>query len=318
MKTLRALTRKPIIGPVFKFVEQIVINYGARKIARHFSEYLKPVVAENEFLRSKSFNIRHDVYCEELKFEPPKPDKLEKDKFDAHSFHCLIQHKESAAFAGTVRVVYSTSADQQLPIEKYCLDTIDDDELTPTNFPRDKICEISRLAVPAEFRRRKADKFKGAATGNINDTVYSERELRCFPFIAVGLYLSAASLVINKGIEHVFVMMEPRLARSLKLVGIQFKQIGPVVEYHGKRAPFYITPEMLFENLSPGFRTLFDGLHEEIDEQLNQQPELLDRASLVQSNLKDANVNENKKCIERALHFYKSYYSEYKTYWVFN
>ena len=318
MKWLRALTTIPIIGPLFRFIEQIIVNYGAKRIARHFSEYLRPVVADSQYLKNKSFNIRHSVYCEELKFEPPKADSLETDPFDSHAFHCVIQHKESKAFAGTVRVVYSSKEDEVLPIEKYCLSTIDDKEFSPSNFPRNKICEISRLAVPAEFRRRRTDKFKGAATGTINNESYSERELRCFPFIAVGLYLSAASLVINKGIEHVFVMMEPRLARSLKLVGIKFKQIGPVVDYHGKRAPFYITPQMLFDNLSPGFKTLFDGLQADLNEQLVDQPTLLDLVGVMEQFENSEDKLVNKKCLNRALSIYNNYYAEYKTYWVFN
>ncbi len=248
-----------------------VANQHAKTIARHFSEYLQPKFANNQELKSASFNIRHQVYCEELQFEPLKEDKQETDDFDAQSLHCVIQHRQSKRFAGTVRIVCSKDENQLLPLEKYCLDSIDHPELTPVNFPRHKICEISRLAVPEEFRRRKSDKFKGAATGVINESVYSEKELRCFPFIAVGLYLSAASIVMNRGIDHVFVMMEPRLARSLKLVGIEFKQIGPVVDYHGKRAPYYISPEMLLKSLTPGFRALFEGVKYDLDNQFSDQ-----------------------------------------------
>lgn len=119
------------------------------------------------------------------------------------------------------------------------------------------------MAVPSEFRRRKTDKYDGAATGAINEAVYSEKELRCFPFIAVGLYLSAASVTIEKGIKHVFVMMEPRLARSMKFVGINFQQIGPVVDYHGKRAPYHIDPHSLYKTLSPGFKVLFANIEQQ-------------------------------------------------------
>ena len=113
-----------------------------------------------------------------------------------------------------------------------------------------------RLAVPSRFRRRAMDKFDGAATGVINTQTYSEKELRCFPFIAVGLYFSAASLAMRNNIQHAYVMMEPRLARSMRFVGIKFEQIGPVVDYHGRRAPYYINQSMLLKSLSPGFKTM--------------------------------------------------------------
>ena len=139
----------------------------------------------------------------------------------------------------------------------------------PENFRREEICEFSRLAVKAEFRRRQADKFAGSATGVISETTYSEQELRCFPFIAIGLYMTAATLALESGITHAFVMMEPRLARSMKFVCIKFVQIGPTVDFHGKRAPYYINAEIFLDNLSSGFKSLFSTINNEIQQQFH-------------------------------------------------
>lgn len=277
MKLIKKLSKTPIIGLFFTKIIKVLTDYHARNMATHFSEYLQPIKATNSYIKEQSFNVRHQVYCEELNFEPLRKNKLETDEFDDQSIHCVIQHRRSQLFAGTVRVVCSASEEELLPIEKYCRSSITNEELRPENFPRNKICEISRLAIPESFRRRKADDFKGAPTGVINERVYSEKELRCFPFIAVGLYLSAANIVIKEGIEHVFVMMEPRLARSLRLVGINFVQLGPIVNYHGKRAPYYITPKALLESLSPGLKKLFYNIESDLnynDPQLGDESDL--------------------------------------------
>ena len=239
----------------------------AHEISYHFSQFLAPVVANSDYKKHCVYGLRHNVYCEELNFEPVKEDKQETDEFDSFSEYCLIQHVHSEAFAGTVRVVSPMKEDELLPIEKYCLNTITDQEFSPTNFKRTEICEISRLAVPAAFRRRKADKHIGAATGAINKYIYSETELRCFPFIAVGLYFSAAALAIKLNKKHAFVMMEPRLAKSMGFVGIKFKQIGPVVDYHGKRAPYYINADLLYSNLTKGFKVMLENIQEHINRQ---------------------------------------------------
>ncbi|WP_083822448.1 PEP-CTERM/exosortase system-associated acyltransferase [Brumicola nitratireducens] len=239
----------------------------AHEISYHFSQFLAPVIANSHHKKQCVYGLRHNVYCEELNFEPIKDDKQEIDEFDAFSEYCLIQHVHSEAFAGTVRVVSPMKEGELLPIEKYCMNTITDDNFSPTNFKRAEICEISRLAVPAAFRRRKADHFIGAATGNINKFIYSETELRCFPFIAVGLYFSAAALALKLDKKHAFVMMEPRLAKSMGYVGIKFKQIGPVVDYHGKRAPYYINADLLYSNLSKGFKVMLENIQEHIDGQ---------------------------------------------------
>ena len=244
-----------------------MINREVDQIAQHFSRFLSPVVADSETLKEDVFRIRHNVYCEELKFEAVNEAQQEIDAFDKYSVHCLINHSPTNNFAGTVRIVRPMEEGEVLPIQKYCLDSISKDKINPSDFAPHQVCEISRLAVPKEFRRRNTDQFKGAATGAINEGIYSEVELRCFPFIAVGLYLSAASIVIEKDILHTFVMMEPRLARSMSFVGIKFEQIGPTVDYHGKRAPYYINPKLLFENLSPGFKLMLDDITGSIREQ---------------------------------------------------
>ena len=111
------------------------------------------------------------------------------------------------------------------------------------------------------------DNHKGAGVGIINRATYSETELRCFPFIAVGLYFAAAALALENEIKHAYVMMEPRLARSMGFVGIKFKQIGPVVDYHGKRAPYYINQDLLHTKLSPSFLKMLKDIRENIASQ---------------------------------------------------
>ena len=277
MKFLKKLSNVPVIGTLARAIMKYGANREAKQISDHFSQFLEPQLARSDSMRESAFRIRHNVYCEELNFEELQENQQEIDDFDAHSFHCLIQHKSTRNFAGTVRVVYSSGEDQLLPFEKYCLDSVNHETLSPANFDRREICEISRLAVPAEFRRRQMDKYAGAATGVINETTYSERELRCFPFIAVGLYLSAASVVLDKNIHHCFVMMEPRLARSLAFVGIKFTQIGPVVDYHGRRAPYHIDPRELANTLSPGFKRLFKNIRKQLQgEQPTKADELED------------------------------------------
>lgn len=258
----------PIIGDAARKVVSYKANNEANSIAEHFTQYLQPEIALTPELRAEVYKIRHNVYCEELAFEEVKEEREERDEFDVQSIFSLIKHKPSQNYTSCVRVVRSANETELLPIEKYCLDSITDKVLHPHNFARHEICEISRLAVKSDFRRRKTDQFKGSSTGAISESTYSETELRCFPFIAIGLYMAAATIAINSGIKHVYVMMEPRLARSMKFVGIKFHQLGEPIEYHGLRAPYYINPTMFMENLSNGFKSLYIAINEDLGAQL--------------------------------------------------
>jgi len=266
----KRILNTPIIGDITKKFVSIKASREAHSIADHFTQFLQPQVAVCPELRHEAFKIRHNVYCEELAFEEVRADGQETDEFDEQSIFSLIKHKPSNTFTSCVRLVTSNGPEQLLPIEKYCLSSITNTDLSPERFNRAEIAEISRLAVKSDFRRRKADQYKGSGTGVISEVSYSETELRCFPFIAIGLYMAAATMGMNTGIRHVYVMMEPRLARSMKFIGISFQQLGAPVNYHGLRAPYYINPEIFMSNLSPGFKSLYSTIEIDVCKQLKQ------------------------------------------------
>lgn len=267
----KKLLNTPLIGDVTKKIASVKVSNDANNIAEHFTNFLQPEIANSEELYTEVHKIRHQVYCDELNFLPCSDDGLEKDKFDSHSLFSLIKHKPSNQYTSCVRLVKSSSEDELLPIEHYCKDSIEHDEFAPWLFKREEICEISRLAVRPDFRRRRDDKFKGSATGVISERVYSETELRCFPFIAIGLYMTSASMALKSGMKHAYVMMEPKLARSMKFVGIKFIQIGKPIEYHGLRAPYYINAEIFFNSLTHGFKSLFLEIEKEMEKQLENK-----------------------------------------------
>jgi N-acyl amino acid synthase of PEP-CTERM/exosortase system len=264
MKHLKTLQNIPVVGGLVNRAISHLASSDASTISKHFSQYLRPQIANSEELKQEVYRLRHQVYCAELKFESENAEQIEKDSFDSHSVHCFVRHLATDRMAGTVRLITSSCAEELLPIEKFCSHAIQDTEFAPHLFPRQDICEISRLAVLADFRRRQIDNFNGAATGAINIDEYSTRELRCFPYIAICLYLAAASTAFRTNKKHAFVMMEPRLARSMTFVGICFKQLGEPVEYHGQRAAFYINKEMLFDNLSPGYKKLLKSIEKDL------------------------------------------------------
>ena len=264
----KRLLDTPVIGDITKKIVSAKASREAHSISDHFTQFLQPYIASNQQLKEEAFKIRHNVYCEELAFEDVRENGQETDEFDAQSIFSLIKHKPSETFTSCVRLVTTAEPGELLPIEKYCMNSITNENLNPKRFNRAEIAEISRLAVKSDFRRRKADHFKGSGTGVIQESSYSETELRCFPFIAIGLYMAAATMGMNTGIRHVYVMMEPRLARSMKFIGITFQQLGEPVDYHGLRAPYYINPEIFMNNLSPGFKSLYRTIEKDICLQL--------------------------------------------------
>ena len=244
-------------------------------IGEQFNKYFEIVLADNDQLKAYCYRIRYDVYCVELGFEEPVnfPDCLERDEFDKVSHHYLLRHKSSGQFAGTIRLVDTVLAQgasaNVCPFEYYCLDSITDPALHPRNFNKHAYCEVSRLAVPASFRRRSGEQGKPYILEGNRVSITME-EQKTFPYIAVGLYLAAAAHFVNsEHLDHIYVMMERRLARHLQMVGIHFKQIGRVMDYHGERAAFHVDEHRLLGKMSANVMELYKSIESSVVAQLS-------------------------------------------------
>lgn len=228
--------------------------------AEYFTEYFGLALATDPHAQEQTFKIRGDVYCKEFQYEPEErcPNGLEQDEHDDKSLHAIIIHRDRQLPAGCVRLVLPNDYDQYqlLPLEESCIESLTHATIRPSLLPRSSQIEISRLAVHTLFRRRTGE--KAAPDGMAEMVPFADIERRAFPLIGNVLSLASISLANLIGREHIFVMMEPRLARLLKHLGLDFLRIGEVIDYHGKRAAFYINTEQAVANIKPEYRELYD------------------------------------------------------------
>jgi N-acyl amino acid synthase of PEP-CTERM/exosortase system len=233
-----------------------------------YRDYFRMIPADSAELKKEVFRIRYGVYCEELGWEEKSafPDGLEIDCYDNNSRHCLLQYRKDRSFIGCVRLVlaHPDSASPPIPLVDHCSDILDKNILDIDALDRSAFGEISRLAVKRAFRRRPGESDSPSGFGQESTTQETPEERRRFPHIALGLYLGAASIGIGEGLSGVFAMMEPRLARVLRILGIHFQQVGKTLEHRGTRAPFYISREALYKHLRPELRALLEAIEEDL------------------------------------------------------
>ncbi len=227
--------------------------------------------AWSEEQRLQVHRIRYSVYCQEFQFEREEdcPGGLERDEYDNNSRHCLLVHRKSGTAAGCVRVIEPGPGRLRLlALEQHCSESLEHPRLHPSRFSRQTICEVSRLAVPAFFRRRPGE--RETPYGNLEHAQVSEAETRTFPLIGMAMFLAATALVGLSGRPHVFAMMEPRLARLLARAGLNFLQIGRLMEYHGPRAAFYINQHEAVETMNPPLKRLYGDILAQLEPQTGE------------------------------------------------
>ena len=91
----KAVGKKSKLGKLLTGYQQL---REANYISQHFSSYLEPVVATSESLCEESFKIRHNVYCDELSFEPVRESGMETDEFDPEKQ--VFRHHDMLKFLG--------------------------------------------------------------------------------------------------------------------------------------------------------------------------------------------------------------------------
>lgn len=230
-----------------------------------FRKYFEIVPATDDTLRDAVYRVRHEVYCEELGFEPVRPDQRESDAFDAHSQHCLLRSSnERHTPVGCIRIVMARAdePDFLLPFERTCAATLDRTLLDPAALPRDRIAEVSRLAVRSAFRRRKGE-HQDASPVHEEDfgTIVHPR----FPYIPIGLYLGAIALAARSGIDTLFILTEPRLAAHFAKLGVDVRQIGGPVEHRGLRIPSVMDVQGIIKGMRLLMRPMWRVVQEEIE-----------------------------------------------------
>ncbi len=233
-----------------------------KELMEPFPQYFQIMIADTPDLMKKVHQVRYEVFCKEFHFEREEdcPGGLEKDDYDAQSVHCLIVHRASNRPAGCVRLIYTREDDPSaaLPIERYCGASFHPGDTHPSRLPRSGLCEISRLAVSGYFRKRRGESASPVGVVQNVPTI-SELEERTFPLISLALFLAVLSISILTQRSNSLSVMEPWLARQLRMMGFSFQQIGEVTEYHGARAPFHYSLEQALANKekSPLLRELF-------------------------------------------------------------
>ena len=279
IKTIKALGNfNRVVSRKLNNVPTALSNLFAKQpqldeeIVRFFFSHYELVVANNEEDKDVSFKTRHKVYCEEMKFEQTRASSLEVDKYDERSVNCYIKHLSTGECAGTIRLVLPHKDNGALPLEDKFSDAFSCQSLLPSNLLSDGVCEISRLAVPREFRVKQfrtkvLPTEKLAKVKKDSDVNFNIEQL---PYLSIALYLMATSVCLHLDMSHAYVLMEPKLARRMKAFGIHFNEVGEAINFKGQRVPYRVSPTALVNEISHTLKRFQKEIHQSIQSSLNE------------------------------------------------
>lgn len=213
----------------------------------NFRQNFEIVDADTAELREYVFRLRYQILCIEKRlpdFDAAHcPDQMEKDSYDEHSSHILLRHLPSNEFVGTVRLILNDASQpsKKLPIELY--GHWDPSLCDIQALPRDRTAEISRFLVTAQFDRRKSERRTRIRENNWDRRERCEKQTEAHG-AALNIVLMLAAGVVRMSAKHCIEnwlsVMDPALNRLLSFYGLELTPIGPFVNYHGIRRPYYV------------------------------------------------------------------------------
>ncbi|WP_199609705.1 PEP-CTERM/exosortase system-associated acyltransferase [Flocculibacter collagenilyticus] len=224
-----------------------------------FYENYDLVLGLDSETKKESYKIRYQVYCEEWHLEPSLryPDHMETDEFDVNSIPILVKHKASGNYIGTIRTVLG-SENLGLPFERY--------------FQAKKMyCGLSEKVdstehVAGEFSRLAVPKYIDGLNLINNGQPHPDKVGRLF---SNALYFGVFSYIAHcSDISVSYALMEERLHRRLRQVGIEFEQVSNFIDFKGKRAAFAISKEKIKHALMANAPEFYEATAASFDSQI--------------------------------------------------
>ena len=168
----------------------------------------KKVETQDELKEACKFRFK--VYCTERYFESESnyPDKIERDEYDDYSIHFIA--KTNDQIVGTARLILNNPF--TFPVERYCKLNF-----LGNGIKKNQIAEISRFAISKESLKSAYCNRQEVVHGLFREMYHESKKL---------------------GINYFCAAMGKSLQKLLSKYGIIFIQAGPMVNYHGIRAPY--------------------------------------------------------------------------------
>ncbi|MBA4143160.1 MAG: PEP-CTERM/exosortase system-associated acyltransferase [Nitrosospira sp.] len=233
-------------------------------IVAAFHEYFEVIYADTPELLHEVFRLRYQVLCIEQRlpgFDAScYPEGYERDSYDGHSSHILLQHRPSGDFVGTARLILPlpTRPEKPFPVELHT--RLEPKLFDSTKLPRRHTAEVSRLLVIRRLRQRREDSGKFDSELIIKEA--GVKKLRRFPHPILALVVGLVRMSVERDITHWISIMDPALNRLLGLYGLQHDPVGPIIEHHGQRRPYHanltITLDRMYKNHNQIWELLTD------------------------------------------------------------
>lgn len=214
--------------------------------------------ADSNALKEIAFRLRYEIYCAENNMDTAPissgstENDLERDSYDDHALHYLLYHKATDRAVGTVRVVLPQ---EDKPQHSFPLQFVCDHPLIHMEDRAGHFCEISRLCMVRDFRKRPED---GAVLpGYVEQDEVAQPDAagpkilyrRVIPFAPLGLLRAAFEGALERGLNDCICLLDPAQLHALQRIGLSYRTLGPRLDIGGPQQPVVFNIKHALDNM---------------------------------------------------------------------
>lgn len=213
------------------------------------------IEADTEALRHGAFRLRYKVFIAENRLDLDHHNGLEFDEYDSAARHFLLIHRQTGGVAGTVRVVLP---DPDRPLSSFPLQKLCDHPFLHNGALALQLCEISRLCMAREFRRRPCDGSYLPAYYEQEESVRPGALRRRIPYAPLGLFHAAFGAALESGALNCIAIADPLQFRSLKKLGMDYRVLGPRLAGFGRQQPLVLNIKTVLDGMAEKNRACWE------------------------------------------------------------
>lgn len=209
-----------------------------------FDDNFEVFLADTEESKAIHYNIRYQVYCEEMGFENKDDFPLEQeyDEYDHNAIHFIVRQKPSNhnddQWIGAMRLIFKDS--NPLPIEQHC-----DLQAPLHKLLSGQSVELSRLCLVKEIRRRFSDIDPPHGITDPQKEMQESDKVKLLHnnhrlnrSIIWGLIRAAVEYSHSNNVQNWLFLTTNALAKVLCKGGLELINIGEPCNHKGERFPF--------------------------------------------------------------------------------
>lgn len=238
-----------------KFLSACLESMQSKSFYNEYHKTFRIIRADSNALREIVFRLRYEVYCLENNMQPTSENRdaatLEKDAYDDRAQHFLLYHKGTDTVAGTIRIVLPREDKllHSFPIQIIC-----DHPLLHMEDKVKQFCELSRLCMSKEFRKRPGDgKLIPAYFDQDQNMRLDQKTMvyirRVIPFAPLGLLTAAFEGALNKNLTDCVCVLDMEQLHALQRIGLSYRVLGPRLEMGGAQQPVSFNIKHALDNM---------------------------------------------------------------------